>query len=150
MKKIVNSFICISLLVSNQICLCAEIFQDNLAEKLGKDLKIEKQVPKNIVDDLHNGINSIQACIKEHEGASIPLLNSTTRIIMPIIKNEQLYGIAVIFTPRKEIGEIERELLVGISMVVSSSLSQANLFHQISQKKFINLICLMVYILELV
>lgn len=90
---------------------------------------------KNIVDDLHNGINSIQTCLKEHEGASIPLLNSTTRIIMPIIKNEQLYGIAVIFTPRKEIGEIERELLVGISMVVSSSLSQANLFHQISQKK---------------
>ena len=54
---------------------------------------------------------------------------------MPIIKNEQLFGIAVIFTPRKEIGEIERELLVGVSMVVSSSLSQANLFHQISQKK---------------
>ena len=90
---------------------------------------------KTIVDDLHNGINSIQACIKEHEGASIPLLNSTTRIIMPIVKNEQLYGIAVIFTPKKEIGEIERELLVGISMVMSSSLSQANLFHQISQKK---------------
>ena len=90
---------------------------------------------KSIIDDLHNGINSIQTCIKEHEGASIPLLNSTTRIIMPIIKNEQLYGIAVIFTPKKEIGEIERELLVGISMVMSSSLSQANLFHQISQKK---------------
>lgn len=90
---------------------------------------------KNLVDELHNGTNSIQACIKEHEGASIPLLNSTTRIIMPIIKNEQLYGIAVIFTPKKEIGEIERELLVGISMVMSSSLSQANLFHQISQKK---------------
>ncbi|MBQ7286602.1 MAG: GAF domain-containing sensor histidine kinase [Candidatus Gastranaerophilales bacterium] len=90
---------------------------------------------KSIIDDLHNGINSIQACIKEHEGASIPLLNSTTRIIMPIIKNEQLYGIVVIFTPRKEISEIERELLVGISMVISSSLSQANLFHQISQKK---------------
>lgn len=90
---------------------------------------------KNLTDDLHNGINSIQACIKEHEGASIPLLNSTNRIIMPIVKNEQLDGIVVIFTPRKEITEIERELLVGISMVISSSLSQANLFHQISQKK---------------
>ena len=90
---------------------------------------------QNLVDILHNGENSIQACIKEHEGASIPLLNSTTRIIMPIIKNEQLFGLMVIFTPRKEISEIERELLVGISMVVSSSLIQANLFHQISQKK---------------
>ena len=90
---------------------------------------------KTLMDDLHNGTNSIQACIKEHEGASIPLLNSTTRIIMPIIKNAQLFGIAVIFTPRKEISNIERELLVSISMVVSSSLIQANLFHQISQKK---------------
>ena len=88
-----------------------------------------------LIFNLHNGINSIQACIKEHEGASIPLLNSTTRIIMPILKNEQLYGIAVIFTPKKEIGALERELLVGISMVVSSSLMQASLFHQISQKK---------------
>ena len=104
-----------------------EVFAPQIGEKI--------IYSKNIIDDLHNGINSIQACIKEHEGASIPLLNSTTRIIMPIIKNEQLFGIAVIFTPRKEIGEIERELLVGVSMVVSSSLSQANLFHQISQKK---------------
>lgn len=90
--------------------------------------------PKAIVDDLHIGINSIQTCLKEHDGASIPLLNSTTRIIMPILKNSQLYGIAVIFTPRKEITELERELLVGISMQVSSSLMQASLFHQISQK----------------
>lgn len=104
-----------------------EVFTPQIGEKI--------IYSKNIIDDLHNGINSVQACIKEHEGASIPLLNSTTRIIMPIIKNEQLYGIAVIFTPRKEIGSIEKELLVGISMVVSSSLSQANLFHQISQKK---------------
>ncbi len=90
---------------------------------------------KNLTDDLHAGINSIQPCLKEHEGASIPLLNSTTRIIMPIVKDSSLYGIAVIFTPKKEISALERELLVGISMVVSSSLIQASLFHQISQKK---------------
>jgi len=90
---------------------------------------------KNIIDELHKGNNSILPCVKEHEGASIPLLNSTTRIIMPILKNSQLYGIMVIFTPRKEITELERELLVSISMVVTSSLMQASLFHQISQKK---------------
>ena len=106
-------------------------YPDVFAPQIGEEVIYSKI----IMDDLHAGINSIQACIKEHEGASIPLLNSTTRIIMPIIKNEQLFGIAVIFTPRKEITEIERELLVGISMVVSSSLIQANLFHQISQKK---------------
>ncbi len=90
---------------------------------------------KALVDELHCGNNSIQPCLKEHEGASIPLLNSTTRIIMPILKNSQLYGAAVIFTPRKEFTALERELLVGISMVVTSSLIQASLFHQISQKK---------------
>ncbi len=90
---------------------------------------------KKLTDELHAGINSIQPCLKEHEGASIPLLNSTIRIIMPILKNSQLYGIAVIFTPKKDIQAQERELLVGISMVVSSSLIQASLFHQISQKK---------------
>lgn len=90
---------------------------------------------KELTDELHAGVNSISPCLKEHEGASIPLLNSTTRIIMPIVNNSQLYGIAVIFTPKKEISAQERELLVGISMVVSSSLIQASLFHQISQKK---------------
>lgn len=91
--------------------------------------------PKEITDALHAGKNSISPCLKEHEGASIPLLNSTTRIIMPILKNSEIYGLAVIFTPKKDITPLEHELLVGISMVVSSSLMQASLFHQISQKK---------------
>ena len=90
---------------------------------------------KALTDELHSGEISIQTCIKEHEGACIPLLNSTVRIIMPIIKNAQLFGIAVIFTPKKEITALERELLTGISMVITSSLMQASLFHQISQKK---------------
>ncbi len=90
---------------------------------------------KTLTDELHNGEISIQTCIKEHEGACIPLLNSTIRIIMPIIKNSQLFGIAVVFTPKKEITALERELLTGISMVITSSLVQASLFHQISQKK---------------
>lgn len=90
---------------------------------------------KNITDELHSGVNSIQVCIKEHEKATIALLNPTTRIIMPILKNTQLMGAAVIFTPKKEITPLEKELLVGISMVVSSSLMSASLFHQISQKK---------------
>ena len=90
---------------------------------------------KTLTNELYSGVNSIQACIKEHEGAAIPLLNPTTRIIMPVLKNSQIYGIVVIFTPRKEINALEKELLTGISMVVSSSLTQANLFHEISNKK---------------
>ena len=99
--------------------------------QIGEQIKYSKE----LMDMLHAGENSIQACLKEHDGASIPLLNSTTRIIVPILKNAQLYGIAVIFTPKKEISELERELLVSISMVVTSALIQASLFHQISKKK---------------
>lgn len=104
-----------------------EVFAPQIGEKL--------IYPKNILDCLHKGENSIQTCIKEHDGASIPLLNSTNRIIIPILNQEQLLGISVIFTPKKEITQIEKELLVGISMQISSSLVQANLFSQISQKK---------------
>lgn len=106
-------------------------YPDVFAPQIGEQLIYSKQ----ITDDLHNNTHCIQACIKEHDGASIPLLNPTTRIIIPILNNEQLYGIAVIFTPKKEITALERELLVGISMQISSSLIQASLFHQISQKK---------------
>ncbi|MBQ8476858.1 GAF domain-containing sensor histidine kinase [bacterium] len=101
------------------------------APQIGEKLKYSKK----ITDDLHSGINSIQVCLKEHEAADIALLNATTRIIIPIIKNAQVYGIAVIFTPKKEISELERELLVSISTVVTSSIIQAGLFHQISKKK---------------
>jgi len=90
---------------------------------------------KSLMDSLLSGNNSIQPCLKEHEGASIPLLNSKTRIIIPIIKNTQLYGVCVVFTPKKQISELERELLLGISMVVTASLVQASLFHQVSKKK---------------
>ena len=106
-------------------------YPDVFAPQIGEELIYSK----TIIDELHSNIHSIQTCIKEHDGASIPLLNSTTRIIIPIAKNEQLFGIAVIFTPKKEITALERELLVGISMQISSALIQASLFHQISQKK---------------
>ena len=81
------------------------------------------------------GQNSIQTCLKEHDKAEIPLLNPCIRIILPILKNSQLFGIIVIFTPKKQITALENELLVGISMQVTSSLLQASLFNEISQKK---------------
>ena len=106
--------------------VCPDVY----APQIGEELKYSK----DIVDKLHLGMNSILPCLKEHEGASIPMLNASTRIIMPTLANNQLYGVVVIFTP-KDIGEIERELLVGISIVVSSSLTQASLFNEISKKK---------------
>ncbi|MBR1618057.1 hypothetical protein IJ670_07895, partial [bacterium] len=104
-----------------------EIYAPQIGEKV--------KYSNSLKEELYAGQNSIQPCLKEHEGASIPLLNPNTRIIMPILNDEQLYGVAVFFTPKKVIEEIEKELLVGISMVVSSSLVQASLFNQISQKK---------------
>ena len=90
---------------------------------------------KKITDELHLGKISVQVCLKEHDRAEIPLLNPSNRIILPILKNSQLSGIIVIFTPKKQISALENELLVGISMQITSSLLQASLFNEISQKK---------------
>ena len=79
--------------------VCPDVY----APQIGEELKYSK----DIVDKLHLGMNSILPCLKEHEGASIPMLNASTRIIMPTLANNQLYGVVVIFTP-KDIGEIER------------------------------------------
>ena len=54
---------------------------------------------------------------------------------MPVIKSSEVLGIIVIFTPKKEIGEIEKELLVGISGQISSAIFQVILFNQVTKKK---------------
>lgn len=47
MKKLASIFLCLNLLIINQSVFCAELFSDALAEKLDKNLKIEK--PRQII-----------------------------------------------------------------------------------------------------
>ena len=58
-----------------------------------------------------------------------------TRILMPILNREILMGIIEIRTPQKEINEEELELLVSISMQISSALLQISLFEEIKNQK---------------
>lgn len=51
MKKIASIFLCFNLLILNQAVICAEVFHDALADKLDKNLKIEKQKQTVIQDD---------------------------------------------------------------------------------------------------
>ena len=51
------------------------------------------------------------------------------------MKNENLIAVVVIFTSKKHIEEIEKELLVGVSMQISSAITQAMLFKEVSDKK---------------
>ena len=46
-----------------------------------------------------------------------------------------LIAVVVIFTSKKHIEEIEKELLVGVSMQISSAITQAMLFKEVSDKK---------------
>lgn len=98
---------------------------------LGEILKYDKQTTDEIFD---NKI-SIQICLKENENSAVPLRTPLTRIILPIMKNENLIAILVIFTTKKNVEEIEKELLTGVSMQISSAITQAMLFKEVSDRK---------------
>ena len=107
------------------------IYPSSYSSQIGEVLDYDKKILK----DIYNGKNSFQFCLKEHNGSKEPLKAPLNRIIMPVIKSSEVLGIIVIFTPKKEIGEIEKELLVGISGQISSAIFQVILFNQVTKKK---------------
>lgn len=90
---------------------------------------------KKTVSLLENGKNSISTALKEHNKAKTPNKTPFTRIIMPLIKQNDLFGIIVIFTRKKNISELENELLVSISMQISNAFLQGSLFREINRQK---------------
>ena len=107
------------------------VYPSAFSNQTGETLVYDKKVLKNIYD----GKNSFQFCLMEHNGSGEPLKAPLNRIIIPIIKSSEVLGIIVIFTPKKEISEIEKELLVGISGQISSAIFQVILFNQVTKKK---------------
>ncbi len=106
------------------------IYPENKAIN-GDILKYDKLTTDEILDNKL----SIQICLKESENADIPLKMPYTRIIMPIMDKENLNAIVVILTPKKHIEDIEKELLVSVSMQIQSAITQAMLFKAVSDKK---------------
>ncbi len=102
-----------------------------LGDVSGEILKYDKQTTDEIFD---NKI-STKICLKENENAASPLKTPLNRIILPIMKNGNLIAILIIFTPKKNIEEIEKELLLGVSMQISSAITQAMLFKEVTDKK---------------
>lgn len=98
---------------------------------LGCELKYDKLTTDEILD---NKI-SIQTSLKESENAPDSFKSPHTRIILPIFDKGNLRAIVVILTPKKNIEDIEKELLIGISMQISSAITQAMLFRAVSDKK---------------
>ncbi|MCD8025101.1 MAG: ATP-binding protein [Candidatus Gastranaerophilales bacterium] len=90
---------------------------------------------KKITDILLSGKIHTGFFLKEHEKAKNPMKTSATRIIMPMVKQGDLFGIIVIFTPKKNIAEAEKELLLSISMQISNAFLGAYLFAQINNQK---------------
>lgn len=97
----------------------------------GEILKYDKQTTDEIFD---NKI-SVKICLKESENSTEPLRTPLNRIIIPIMRNENLIAVLIIFTTKKNIEEIEKELLLGVSMQISSAITQAMLFQEVSNKK---------------
>ena len=107
------------------------VYPSSFLNQTGEVLSYDKKVLK----DIFEGKNSFQFCLIEHNDSKEPLKAPLNRIIMPIIKSSEVLGIIVIFTPKKEISEIEKELLVGISGQISSAIFQVILFNQVTKKK---------------
>ncbi len=107
------------------------IYPTSFSSQIGEMLTYDKKILKNIYDNK----NSFQFCLKEHNNSKEPLKAPLNRIIIPVIKSSEVLGIIVILTPKKEIGEIEKELLLGISGQISSAIFQAILFNQVTKKK---------------
>ena len=105
--------------------------QDEATGAVGDILKYDKQT----TDDIFDNKLSINVCLKENENSVSPLKTPLNRIILPIMKNENLIAVLIIFTQKKNIEEIERELLLGVSMQISSAITQAMLFKEVSDKK---------------
>lgn len=90
---------------------------------------------KNTVDEILDNKISIQICLKEAENFQEPMKVPCTRIILPIMYKENTVAVIVILTPKKHIEDIEKELLTSISMQISSAITQAMLFKDVSDKK---------------
>lgn len=90
---------------------------------------------KNATDEILDGkISILESCLKEAENTE-PFKTPFTRIILPIMEKENLNAVIVILTAKKHIEDIEKELMVSISMQVSSAITQAMLFKAVSDKK---------------
>ena len=90
---------------------------------------------KTITDLISKGKISKGIFLKEHDKAKTPFKTPVTRIIMPVLKQEDATGIIVIFTPKKNITEVENELLSDISTLISKAFLEAALFSEINKQK---------------
>ncbi len=90
---------------------------------------------KNTIDDILDNKISIQVCLKEAENSLKPMKTPCTRIILPVMYKESTVAVIVILTAKKHIEDIEKELMTGVSMQISSAITQAMLFKDVSDKK---------------
>lgn len=102
-----------------------------------KNIKKEKILfyKNETIELLQNGKNAISASLKEHDKSIEHQKNPLNRIIMPLIKQNELFGIIVIFANKKTITEIENELLLSISMQISNAILGANLYREVKKQK---------------
>lgn len=143
-----TSSIDISTLIDTALKELSIIFGANrayFAKEINKEFEIEYSHPKatngeklvydkKILDDIFNGKNNFSITLKEHNDSKIHLPHPQTRIVIPVLVNQFLFGIIVIFTSQKEIPESEKEILVSISNQISGAILQVNLFRQIYKK----------------
>lgn len=73
--------------------------------------------------------------LKEHDMSKKMFKTVHTRVILPILKQNDIIGIIVSFSPVKKLSGLEIELLISVSMQISKAFLEASLFSEISKQK---------------
>ena len=102
------------------------------------DAKIEDNIfyyDEHVVSTLTDGKIISGASLKEHDKSKKVFKVQHTRVILPILKQNDIIGIIVCFSPVKKLSELELELLLSVSMQISKAFLEASLFSEISRQK---------------
>jgi K+-sensing histidine kinase KdpD len=99
------------------------IYPETCAGQVGEEVSFDVATQ----DALRMGKIASSTVLKEHLGALEHLKSPLFRIVAPICAQGECMGSVVILTPKKEIVDVEREILLSICTQVASAIVKMNL-----------------------
>jgi len=104
------------------------IYPAGYSSQIGEDVLFDDNTQK----DLAAKKISAAAVMKEHQGIAEHLKSPLTRIVMPSYSGDNLMGYVVVLTSKKDISEVEKELLTSICVQITNALLKMQLFEKIN------------------
>ena len=76
----------------------------------------------------------VNSCIKEYLNSKINYPSPVNRIIVPVYRMHEIFGILIIYTAQKYYDESQNDVLQSIAAQLASAIVQASLFMEVKQK----------------